>query len=142
MQSVNKSCSSKMALELDLLLISKLQPGQTICLVDRSIIEHKSWFASIKRSYNGENRFKLMEFITKTITAVSPSTPKWSDLYPLVRRGLSNLRQTYYDDDIITNQIERLINLLDIMSQHRPKKKACASVEGVNLILKLLSTRT
>lgn len=131
----------RLALESNLLLISRVQPGQTICLFDRSIVDHRRWFTSLKRSYHGESRTGLINFITKTISAI-PTTPcpKWKDLYPLVKRGLKHLQETYAEDVFMTEQLQQLINLIDIMSQEKPTSPVPATVHGLQSFLRLLTT--
>lgn len=47
----------------DLRLISKIEPGQTISFVTREIMDHNSWYTSIRRSCYREDRGKTVSRI-------------------------------------------------------------------------------
>lgn len=51
----------------DLVLLGKIRPGETINLVTKEIVIHRSWYASMTRWWNEEVRDDIPEWVEKTI---------------------------------------------------------------------------
>ena len=85
-------------------VLKKIKPGDTLCS-DLTIVEHKTWFSSIKRSIYGDTRESTAQIIENSVKdhcnekeeIVYLRTAEIEDLEQ-VRSGIQNLAETYSKD--------------------------------------------
>jgi hypothetical protein len=117
--------------------ISMLQPGQKISVTSQVIQENTYW-TSLVRSFTGENRSRVYNFISDVINdslnileGLSNSSNDYdiqicknliSDLI-FLRPGLTNLQDTYKLDRMYVSKIKTLMENLDVKTQELCSKR-------------------
>ena len=95
----------------DLVLLGKIRPGETINLTTKEIVIHRSWYATVSRWYNEEQRSSLPDWVESTITKEIASYAKMHrkdlisaqrDKILLAFSGIRNLCVTYVGDPVST----------------------------------------
>jgi hypothetical protein len=102
------------------LVLSKVRPGDTICS-DLTIVEHKTWFSTFKRSWKGDTRddtIRMIEnamkdFEEKQLSKLSKEKIEYLDK---VREGIKALTVTYSDDPETVQKLESMrLKLRDLI---------------------------
>ena len=114
-------------------LISTLEINDTLCITIEKKMKHKSIITGIWRTYYGDDRIKTIEWISnvisesiehietikkykvlyKRIKVDSRYSEMILDLSELIRRaivGLTNLKITYEEDEMIKNKIDEIVS--------------------------------
>ena len=87
-------------------ILTKVQPGDTLCS-DLTIVEHNTWFSSIKRMLSGDTRVTTVELIETAVTNYCKDKESTDYLrtkeikrLELARTGIKNLGNTYANTSI------------------------------------------
>ncbi len=87
-------------------ILTKVQPGDTLCS-DLTIVEHNTWFSSIKRMLSGDTRVTTVELIETAVTNYCKDKESTDYLrtkeikrLEFVRTGIKNLGNTYANTPI------------------------------------------
>jgi hypothetical protein len=117
-----------MSLNSTIKTLGKLERGDTLCS-DLTVVDHSSWFSSIKRYYSGDNRKNTLEIIEQAIELLEApcetGTVRTIDLQDLqkAKKGIQNLLYTYRNDtkmiERLSNSLKRLEHIIRDLKEHR-----------------------
>jgi len=101
--------------EEDLDLIASIKKGDTICVKDKVIVPHNSWYTTFRRTWR-ESRKDTLEFIKNTIDKVINN--KYIDKEIIIKKlsdvinGIRELQYTYENDNVTVNNLNTIIDTI------------------------------
>ena len=105
----------------DLTLLSLVGIGDTICIKDRTIVTHNSYWIAFKRYWTSENRNQTIEWVCNTVnsdlclikqvidTDIVPDIEMYISLLASAKIGVMNLRTTYKDESELVHKLDILL---------------------------------
>jgi len=109
-------------LTVDLLIIAKLQPGETISTPNVTIVNRHNWTSWLYRRITRETKHSTINFIENIFhKAVEhlENNKNFTEIATVSEalRGFAVLKDTYSDDELLCGKISRVINEMDARLQ-------------------------
>lgn len=115
--------------------LAKIKAGDTLCS-DLTIVDHKTWFSSLKRFFAGDTRYNTTMIIEDAVNSFCERkneaqhlTTREIAMLEKVRRGLNNLSDTYSDVSDVTESLKNCDGSLKELILSKPELSEEESIE-------------
>lgn len=107
--------------------LAKIKSGDTLCS-DLTIVDHKTWFSSVKRFFAGDTRYHTISIIEDAINSfcekkeeASHLTTREVEMLERVRRGIHNISETYDEVSDISESLRNCDSMLKNLIISKPE---------------------
>lgn len=115
----------------DYQLLIGVPPGYTISVCTRSYLDHQSWYTSILRTYYGESRHTLYEWLSTVIDKLRYDTTWDHQQNGQIVAALYRLRDTYARDEVYGIQLSHLAIMVPLLTIVVPDSPPPSPLEDV-----------